>query len=451
MSSLHPFREVIDGALTYRWHAGQQKALQSKARIIALLAGSQGGKTVTGPRWLHSEIVRTMVSNTDTQAVGENDYLAGTANYDLFKLKFLPEMLWYFEEKLRIGRYWGGDRIIELAENLIPGKFRAQKASDPMWGRIILRSAEAAGGWESGTFKAAVLDEAGHPDFRREAWEGCQRRLAINRGRILILTTLYTFGWLKTEVYDRARAGDLDIEIIQFDSTLNPSFPREEYERAARTLPAWKFDMFYRGRFTKPAGLIYDKFDEAICKKPRQSIPPEWSVYVGHDFGPIHTSALWYAQDPGTGYLWLYRTYLTREKRTAAQNTAEWQKLSGKENIVKCVGGAVGSADEGWRNAYRLAGWPVAEPMIREVEVGIDRVYAWHAHNRLMVFDDLFDYLDEKLSYSRKLDDNYQPTEEIQNKSLYHLMDGERAILSDLFPVDVINKGGMRSRVSYGV
>jgi hypothetical protein len=77
---------------------------------------------------------------------------------------------------------------------------------------------------------------------------------------------------------------------------------------------------------------------------------------------------------------------------------------------------------------------------MREVEAGINRVYGWHQQNRLFVFDDLRGYLDEKLSYSRKLDDNYQPTMEIDNKSRYHLMDAERYMLSDFAP-EVVQAG----------
>lgn len=228
--------------------------------------------------------------------------------------------------------------------------------------------------------------------------------------------------------------------MIQFDSTLNPKFPQKEYDRKQRELPAWKFDLYYRGRYAKPAGMIYDSFNESISKKDRIDIPKDWPVYIGHDFGPIHTSALWYAQEPSTGYLWLYRTYLSQEKTTAAAHVEKWKELSVGENIRKRVGGAVGSADEGWREAYRGADWPIAEPLTRDVEVGIDRVYGWHKTNRLFIFNDLFDYLNEKMSYSRKLDDQYRPTEEIKDKSRFHLMDGERYILSDFTPVDVIEE-----------
>ena len=418
--------------LVYNLHTGQKRVWDSTARFVAMLAGSQGGKTSFGPIWLHREIDKC----------GPGDYLAVTANYDLFKLKMLPELLGYFCRDLGIGKYWAGDRLIELAVNLEPGKFQAKHAHDEMWGRIILRSAEAEAGLESATAKAAWLDEAGEPDFKRIAWEATQRRLSLNQGRALFTTTLYEWNWFKIEIHDRWQAGDQDYDVIQFDSSVNPAFPKEEYERAKRTMPTWKFDLFYRGRYSRPAGLIYDSFNEDVCKVPRFDIPMEWPRYTGHDFGPVHTSALWYAQEPATGYLYLYRTYCSNEKTSAAGHVAEWKRLSGKEPIRRRVGGAGGdtSVDEGWREAYSYAEWPIASPLVREVEVGIDRVYSWHKTNRLYVFDDLFDYLSEKLSYSRELDDFYNPTDKIKDKSRFHLMDGERALLSDFSPVDVVRK-----------
>jgi hypothetical protein len=431
------FKEIgKDGKYTVRPHHGQQRVLDSKARFTVMLAGTQSGKTCLGPIWLHREILRGIESEDKKEL--PNDYIAGTANYDLFKLKMLPELLDYFENVFKVGRYWAGDRVIELADNLQPGNFWAKNATDPMWGRIILRSAEASGGWESGTIKGAWLDEAAHPDFNRTAWEGTQRRLSLSRGRALFTTTLYDWDWFKLDIYDRWEAGDPDYDVIQFDSIENPAFPKEEYERAKRTLPGWKFDLFYRGRYSRPAGLIYDCFDEKTCKIARFEIPKDWPRYFGADFGPVHTGGVWYAQDPATGYLYLYRSYVTNEKISAPAHAAKWIEMSKGEPIRKRVGGS--HQEEGWRDAYALSGWPIAEPLVRDVEVGIDRVYAWHKTNRLFVFDDLHDYLAEKVSYSRELDDNYAPTDKIKNKERYHLCDAERYILSDFQPVDAYSR-----------
>ena len=56
------------------------------------------------------------------------------------------------------------------------GLFHATRVSDPMWGRIILRSADSTGGLEAGTGKGAWLDEAGQDNFGVDAWKAILRR-----------------------------------------------------------------------------------------------------------------------------------------------------------------------------------------------------------------------------------------------------------------------------------
>ena len=394
-----------------------------------MLAGTQGGKTVLVPPWLHREIANN----------GAGDYIAGTANYDLFKLKLLPELLDYYVTTLGIGRYWAQDRIIEIGENLTPGKFLAKTKDDPMWARIILRSAEAEAGLEASTAKAAALDEADHPDFKRTAWEGVQRRLSIHQGRVLFTTSLYHWGWLKLEIYDRWKSGDPDIDVIQFDSIENPVFPKEEYERARRVLPNWKFNLFYRGIYEKPAGLIYDSFDESVCKINRFPLPKDWPRYSGHDFGGANPAALFFAQDPATGYFYAYHEYLPGTGRSTSEHVTEFKKITAGTNVIKRAGGS--HQEEEIREAYRAHGWPIQEPKIKEVEAGIDKVYGLHKLNKVFIFNDLHNYLSEKMSYARKLDDNYNPTNEIEDKARYHLMDCERYILSDFTPETVIKAG----------
>ena len=194
------FRTISpEGLITINPHPGQLKVLQSDRRFIMNLAGSQGGKTCLGPVWLHREIGEK----------GGGDYLATTSTYDMFKLKMLPELLSEFVEgmvtdgnynqpyRVDIGKYWPGLRLIELAEDLGPGEFWAKNENDRMWGRIILRSADAKAGLESATAKAAWLDELGQKEFTLEAWEATLRRLSLSQGRVLGTTSLYYWGWLK--------------------------------------------------------------------------------------------------------------------------------------------------------------------------------------------------------------------------------------------------------------
>jgi len=415
-TEIPPFRELVRGEdgqeeLLLRLHAGQAQAWNSLAQWVMVVCGSQWGKTVFGPHWLEREI----------RQKGPGDYLAVTSTFPLLRLKMQPEFLYVFDTLLHLGKWREADKVFESFE-LHHGA--------PAW-RVLVGSASNPESIESATAKAAWCDELGQHQFQQQAWEAILRRLHIHRGRILGTTTLYEFGWFKTRVYDLWRAGDRSIEVIQGDSTDNPAFPIEEYERAKETLPRWKFNLFYRGMYEKPAGLIYDAFDEQVSKIKRFALPGEWPRYVGHDFGPNNTAALWYAQDPGTGYLYLYREYLDGGL-SSFEHAQKFIKYSEGEMIIRRTGGA--HHEQGWRGDFSSAGWPIVEPRLREVEAGINRVYGWHQQNRLFVFDDLNKYLDEKLSYSRKLDDNYQPTEEIDNKSRFHLMDAERYMLADFAP-----------------
>jgi hypothetical protein len=422
--TIKPFRELKledDGkySLTLNFHSGQTRAWQSDARWVFYMGGTQVGKTCFGPHWLLREIERK----------GPGDYLAITATFPLLKLKMLPEFLYVFESIGHLGTYKDSDKVFIFHK----------KDGDLQPTRVIFGSATNPESIESATAKAAWLDEVGQQQFKREAWEAVLRRLSLAQGRILGTTTLYGLGWLKNEVYDPWATGTQEfrrdvIDIIQVDSKANPAFPIEEYERAKRTLPRWKFRLFYQGQYDKPAGLIYDSFDELTCKIKRFTIPSNWLCYVGHDFGPNNTAAVWYAQDPGTGYLYVYREYL-EGGLSAFDHAQKFKQMSETETIIKRVGGS--ATEDGWRESFTSAGWPIQKPRMREVEAGINRVYGWHQQNKLFVFDDLAGYLDEKTSYSRKLDENYEPTELIDQKSKFHKMDAERYLLSDFQPESV--------------
>lgn len=404
---------VAGGALRLALHQGQAKAWASEARFTFILAGTQGGKTSFGPWWLWREI----------QRCGPGDYLAVTSSYDLFKLKFLPELRQVFERVLRIGRFWSGDRIIELRDPET-GEFWATRADDPMWGRIVLRSAAAGGGLESTTAKAALLDECGQDEFTVETWEAVLRRLSLAQGRVLGATTPYNLGWLKTEVHDRWLAGDPAYRVVQFPSYLNPLFPREEFRRAQATMPAWRFLMFYRGLFTRPAGLIYDCFRSGQVL-PDFALPPSWPRYAGVDFGGANTALVWVAHDLEKDRFVLYRESLSGGQSTPDHARATLD-VEAEENVVGRYGGAPGETQQ--RADWDAAGAPVFLPAIPDVEAGIERVYGLFKTRRLFIFESCRGVRDELGSYRRKLDANGQVTEEIVDKRKFHRLDALRYV-----------------------
>jgi len=384
-------------------HAGQVKADRSKARFTFVVAGTQSGKTSWGPWWLAEEIERQ----------GAGDYLAVTATYDLFKLKMLPEMTRVFVDLLRRWTWQASDRVL----------YRKSDKS-----RIILRSANAPEGLESATAKAAWLDECGQDAFRLESWEAVQRRLALHQGRVLGTTTPYNMGWLKIDVYDRWRNGDTDYNVIQFASTMNPQFPMEEYHRAKATLPAWKFEMFYNGNFTRPAGLIYEDFTDQHLIAPFD-IPAGWPWYVGIDPGAVNTAVIWLAKNPEKNVYYLVDESLEGSLSTV-QHAHKALGRAERRNVVVWALGAKSEVQQ--RLDWQQNGVPVIEPMVVDVEAGIDRVTSLLKTNRIYVFNTLRGVRDEFGTYSREIDDFGQPTEKIKDKETFHRMDALRYIVQHI-------------------
>lgn len=403
------------GKLTLYFHPGQTKAWDSDKRFVLMLAGTQGGKTSFGPWWLWREI----------QKRGRGDYLAITTSYDLFILKMLPELRNVFESTLGIGRWWGGFKVIEISDPET-GKFMANYQSDEMWARIILRSATADAGLEASTAKAAWLDECGQDQWDVSTWEAILRRLSINHGRALGTTTPYNVGWVKTHWYERWRAGDPDYDVVKFRSTMNPAFPKDEYERAKRSMSEWRFKMFYDADFTVPEGLIYGIFrDEWYVEN--FTPPPEWERIIGIDFGGANTAILWMAEDasksPSVWYV--YDEYLGGNKSTREHVEYVLDKLH-RESVVKynVVGGAASETQS--RMDWADSGLTVYRPYVSDVESGISAVLELMKTGRLRVMKRCEGIRNEISIYHRRLDGNGVVTDVIENKEMFHRLDALR-------------------------
>jgi hypothetical protein len=358
--------------------------------------------------------------------------------------KVLPSFLRLFEKKLKLGTYGNHKKKFTFSPAGAKFIFGYEPDEETV---VFFGHAGNPESLESATAKGVWADEAGQRGFRLASWEAIQRRVAYHEARILITTTPYDLGWLKQKLYDPWVEAGKDhpyIQVIRFDSTENPGFRVQEFERARDTLPAWKFNLFYRGIFTRPAGLIYDSFDSVTMKIKPRPIPDRWPRYMGLDFGGINTAAVFIAEEPETKKLFVYREYhpgktLTAKDHVAALLKGEPRDELGRYKIPYAVGGS-GSEDQ-WREEFRAAGLPVAEPQVMEaagtgqgsiVEVGINRVYAAFKNKQVYVFNTCEGLLDELESYSRELDESGEPMEAIENKSAFHHLDALRYILPNL-------------------
>lgn len=419
---------IEDGCLRLNLHDGQYRAWQSKKRFTFLLAGTQGGKTTFGPWWLYREV----------ELRGAGDYMAVTSSYDLFKLKMLPSIRNVFEDVMAHrqmrGRYWASDRVLELSDPST-GRFWAKSSDDRMWGRIMLRSASSPSGLESATAKGAWLDECGQEEFTLESWQAIRRRLSLAQGRVLGTTTPYNMGWIWKTFFvpwqNAVEEGSVEasnFEIIQFDSIVNPSFPLEEYFEAQASMQPWRFDMFYRGLFTKPAGTIYDCFGRHAVVKPFE-IPKNWNRYAGVDFGGANTAVVLLALDPNTKICYAYKCDLQSQQATKDRVLAV-KRMDSTSPLKMVWGGSPG--EEQFRIDWSEAGLPVNRPPISDVETQIDKTYSLINTGRFKVFSNLTSLIDEFSTYKRKLDPDGVPTNDIQDKKLFHRLDALRSVCTGL-------------------
>lgn len=411
-----------DRQLQIDLHEGQARAWLSEARFVTVSAGTQGGKTSFGPLWLYREI----------QQCGPGDYIVAAPTFPLLSLKLLPEFRRFFEEKLELGKYTGSPAKVFTFSDYGAKRVFGHVPDVPT--HVFFGHAQDPDSLESATAKAAWLDEAGQKKFKKGSFEAILRRLSIHQGRVLTTSTPYSaFGWFKTELHDRAKAGDPNYAWIQFESRMNPAFPEAEWNRARDTLPRWKFDLMYRGRLTRPAGLIYDNFDEDQHITPAFTIPADWKRYLGLDFGGVNTAGVFLAEEPETKRFYLYREYHAGS-RTAAEHAKHL--LEGEVMTPVTVGGA--RSEGQWRHEFRTSkpGLPVREPSVIDVEVGIQRVYGLLAAGRLQVFDSCEDTIEDLQTYSRKLDRDDQPTEQIEDKETFHHADALRYIATHINPTE---------------
>ena len=371
-------------------HKGQSKAWKSKARFVAMIAGTGGGKSWFGPIWLYREI----------QANPKGSFLVVSPTYQMFQRIVLPRAEEFFDA-VTGGEYKAGERAYYL----------------PTGGVVYFGSADNPNSLEGVHVRGAWMDEAGQ--MRREAWDVVQRRVGLYRGRVLITTTPYNFGWLKTEVYDRWKDGDPNYDVIQFASTANPHYTEEEFERAKKALPEWKFKMFYLGQFARPAGLVYQDFDPERHVIEPFEIPSTWRRVIGVDFGYNNpTAAVWLAISP-EGVIYVYREYYKRGK-LPEESGMDIKQLSRGEHIQIM---ACDPSEPAAIERFRRLDMP-ARAADNSVMEGIETVISAIRAGRFYVFRNLPNLLDEIEQYrwKEKQDDiKDEPVKEYD-----HLMDALR-------------------------
>jgi len=377
-------------------HEGQLKAWNSNARIVAMIAGSGGGKSKFGSFWLLREIQRYPGAS----------FLVVAPSFSMLTRNVMPYMQ---EILIPLGAYY---RTNEKVWYLPDG------------GRVIMGSADNPLSLEGAHVRAAWLDEAGQMDSL--TWDVVRRRTAFYSGRILITTTPYSFNWLKTEIYDKWASGaDPNIDVIQFDSRTNPYFSTEEYNYLKATLPEWKFKMFYEAQWARPSGLVYADFDTIKNVVEPFDIPLGWRRFIGVDWGFNNPSAaMWIAVDPDDGTYYAYREY--KKKGLAASELApELSRMSIDEPIWKIyVDPSAADLKKELRRYFPAA---VSDNTDNNVMNGIGSVIVAFKKGKLKIFNNMTETFKELQSYRWKTNNDLILDEPVKEDD--HLMDAMRYVV----------------------
>jgi len=275
----------------------QQRALDSTARFTVLLGGTGGGKTWFSPIWIAQHVAADVAAGVGADA----RYLVLGPTADMVRDILVP----FFVECYK-GTALAGELAIQAAIYSLPSG-----------GKIYFRSADQPLRIEGHQFRAACVDEPSQ--MKALIWPVIQARTAMHRAPILFTGYPTNMGWYFHDVFQAWKRGDTDFNVIQFKSTDNPLYPKDEFEKARQRLPEWLFKMRYLGEFTKPAGLVYPDFNESCFVDPFE-IPNDWPTYAVLDPGVFFFGLFAAWQD---GVYYAYADYYTETVRPAQEHAQE--------------------------------------------------------------------------------------------------------------------------------
>ena len=402
--------------IPYRFYGGNREAILCKAREVIVSGPAETGKTLALLFLVHTLAYKhagAHLSIIRKKKVDLTGTVIRTFRRDFIDAGYAPGVTWYGCEYPQWYDYPNGSRIW-LGGIDDPGKTLSAERD-----LIYVNQAE---------------------ELNLSDWEYLTR-CVTGRGAVMPNTRLVgdcnpssPTHWILV----RERDGKL----AKFDTTHkdNPTLWDHESgewtEQGKRSLKVLsnltgvRLLRLFHGLWAAPEGQIYSIFSEEKHVVKAFDPPLLWPRAVGIDpFGP-YTAAVWLAFDLDNGKLNVYREYLEPFGLTVKGHSENMLRLSKGETIWRWVCGA--KSERSWRLEYQASGIPVTEPPIVDVWLGIDRVYQLLSDWSLVVHDNCVNLLSEIGNYRRKLDRGGNPTEAIESKEDFHLLDALRYVVAEL-------------------
>ena len=329
--------QIISGKKQYPLHEGQEEVMLSRARFIAALAGTGGGKSAIGALWLLTEVAKHP----------QGTYMCLAPTFKILQRATVPTLRATFEGTALQGEY-------------VEGCYRL-----PTGGTIWCLSTDRPDSIEGGQVRAIWLDEGGQASLR--TWENIQNRLGLHQGRALITTTLYREWWLKTHFEDLFLKGDPNYCVVHFPSSANPKYSEDEMERKRTTMSKHRFSMVHLGEFAQPEGIVYPDFNSCVVEP--MTVLPYGHLVGGIDWGfaqPfVALAGVLYEDEsnPGERYLHIFS-----ERYMSRKTLSEHSKA-----LLHGVTWYADPSEPGSITALRNAGHTVL-PASNPIQLGIDAV-----------------------------------------------------------------------------
>lgn len=354
------------GAICYTLHAGQSKVLRSNKRFTVACAGTGGGKTVTGPLWVITQIQRVLADVKAGRRDLQREPILGmivAPTHPIMARATAPTFV-----SMLAGTDLEGKYVPSQNRYYLPLGSKRPGCESVVW----LLSADNPGSIEGGQFDFVWGDEFGQA--RYAAHVAIEGRTGKRQAPVLYTTTPYGMNWLYHKMYKEWKNGDKNTEFIQWSSITNPAYPREEYNRAKAGMSDERGQQRYDGLFVRMAGLVYPSFER--CLRPAFRIDPEQGLraYGGLDWGWNDPFVSLVAALDDEDVLWVW--YERYKRHTMIRSHAN--------AIPRDVTYYADPSRPDYIREMRIAGHTVI-PASNDIQIGIDAVNARILTNRLRV------------------------------------------------------------------
>ena len=247
--------------IAYWPHDAQKKFHQATQRTKAAVCGARSGKTLSASAEFISKCIKQPGYSERDMAMGlPYTTCIGAPTYPMIDRVILPTFLSLVPEELRLGKFHGTRRCVEI---------QGEKGVS----LVYFISGSNPEAWQGQDLYGAWLDE--FAIMKEMMYDEAQTRVSNKQGWMLLTGTPKGPNWAKTRIFDFAQTedGGKQVFFTSWRTIDNPYFPAEEIETKKKTMPDKFFKRMYEASWDTFEGQIFDNFNRAVHVK-------DWTGYT---------------------------------------------------------------------------------------------------------------------------------------------------------------------------